>query len=88
MATISTTTTPEHDAALTILLRKLNAERAAMTPPQAALTASQFVAYLLTQWLDGVVTQGKAHSEGSIRDAWQKADDATKAKVRQALGVQ
>ena len=88
MATISTTTTSEHDAALTILLRKLNAERAAMTPSQTPLTATQFVTYLLTQWLDGLVSQGKAQSEGSIRDAWQKANTATKDQVKTLLGVQ
>ena len=87
-ATITTTTTPEQDAALIVLLKKVNVERAAMTPPQPAYTAKQYVDYLLAQWLDGVVSQGKTHSETTVRDAWQKADDATKAKVKADLGVQ
>ena len=81
-ATFSITTTPEFDAALVVLRRQANKDRA--TP----LTALEFRDYLVTQWLDGLVSQAGTHNQTSIRDAWEKADDATRAKVKTDLGLQ
>lgn len=81
-ATFSITTTPEQDTALQVLRRQTNKDRA--TP----LTALEFRAYLVTQWLDGLVSQAGTHDQTSIKDAWEKADDATRAKVKTDLGLQ
>jgi hypothetical protein len=81
-ATFTITTTPEQDAAMVALLRKTNAER---TTP---LTGAQFRDYLVSQWLDKLVTEAGTQGETSVRDAWQKADETTKGKVRTLLGVQ
>jgi nanoRNase/pAp phosphatase (c-di-AMP/oligoRNAs hydrolase) len=76
------TTTPEQDAAMIALLRKTNAERP--TP----LTAKEFRDYLVSQWLDKLVTEAGTQSTTSVREAWEKADETTKGRVRTLLGVQ
>lgn len=81
-ATFTITTTPEQDAALQVLRRQTNKDR------QVPLTALEFRAYLVTQWLDGLVSQAGTHDQTTIREAWEKADDATRAKVRMDLGLQ
>lgn len=81
-ATFTVTTTPEQDAALVTLRKKLNATRP--TP----LTAAQFKDYIVAQWLDGLISQAGTHDQTTIREAWEKADDATRAKVRTDLGLQ
>jgi len=81
MANIVIITTPEHDKAFATLLRKLNAGR------PAPLTAEEFRDYLVAQWLDSIVTQAKSHDESSLSEAYQKADNATKAKVMAALSI-
>jgi hypothetical protein len=81
-ATFSITTTPEQDTALQVLRQKLNKDRP--TP----LTALEFHTYLVTQWLDGLVSQAGTHDQTTLREAWEKADDATRAKVKTDLGLQ
>jgi hypothetical protein len=76
------TTTPEQDAAMVTLLRKANAER------EAPMTAREFRDYLVTQWLDKLVTEAGTQSTTSVREAWEKADETTKGRVRTLLGVQ
>ena len=87
-ATFSVTTTPEQDNALVLLRRKVNTERAAMSPPAPALTAAQFLNYLTSQWLDGLATQGKTQDTMTMREAWDRADTTTKDQVKTLLGVQ
>lgn len=81
-ATITITTTPEQDTALQTLRQKLNKDR------QTPLTAQEFKDYLVTQWLDGLVSQAGEHSKTTLRDAWEKADAVTRAKVKTDLGIQ
>ena len=81
-ATITITTTPEFDAAMVTLRTKLNAER------PVPLTAAQFRDYLVAQWMDGLVSQAGTHDQTTIREAWEKANDATRAKVKTDLGLQ
>jgi hypothetical protein len=81
MATFSITTTTEQDAALTTLRRALNQER------NVPLTAKEYRDYIVSQWLDGLVTQAKTYGETGIREAWQKADEEIRTKVRTILGV-
>jgi nanoRNase/pAp phosphatase (c-di-AMP/oligoRNAs hydrolase) len=76
------TTTTEQDAAMVALLRKTNAERP--TP----LTAKEYRDYLVAQWLDGLVTQAGTQSTTSVREAWEKADQAKRDQVKSILGVQ
>jgi len=80
-ATITITTTPEQDDALVTLRAKLNKERP--TP----LTAVEFKNYIVAQWMDGLVSQAGAHSTTTVREAWEKADAATRAKVKADLGL-
>jgi len=81
-ASFTVTTTPEQDAALVVLRRQTNKDRA--TP----LTALEFRTYLVTQWMDGLVAQAGTQDQTTIKDAWEKADDATRAKVKTDLGLQ
>ena len=81
-ATFTVTTTPEQDAALQVLRRQANKDR------QTPLTALEFRTYLVTQWLDGLVSQAGTHDQTTIKEAWEKADDATRAKVKTDLGLQ
>lgn len=80
-ATITIITTPEQDAALVTLMQKLNKDRV------ISLTAQQFKDYIVAQWLDGLVAQAGQHSQTTIREAWEKADAATRAKVKTDLGL-
>lgn len=81
MATFSITTTPEQDVAIAALLRKANADR------ETPMTAREFRDYLITQWLDKLVTEAGTQGETSVREAWQKADQAKRDQVRAILGV-
>jgi len=47
MAAITINTTAAHDAAIQYVLDRVNAERAAQTPPQPALTATQYLQRIL-----------------------------------------
>jgi formate dehydrogenase maturation protein FdhE len=76
------TTTPEQDAAMIALLRKANAER------ETPMTAREFRDYLVTQWLDKLVTEAGTQSTTSVREAWEKADQAKRDQVKSILGVQ
>ncbi len=79
--TISITTTPEQDAALITLRRKLNADRP--TP----LTMAEFKDYLTAQWMDSLVSQAGEHSKTTLREGWEKADQAKRDQVKTILGV-
>lgn len=76
------TTTAEQDAAMVALLRKANAER------DVKMTAAEFRAYLITQWLDKLVTEAGTQGETSVQEAWRKADQAKRDQVKTILGVQ
>jgi hypothetical protein len=84
-ATITITTTPEQDVALVTLLTKLNAERKA---PLLPLTAKEFRDYIVAQWLDGLVSQAGEQNKTTIREGWEKADQAKRDQVKTILGVQ
>jgi len=81
-ATITIVTTPEHDDALVTLRAKLNKERP--TP----LTAVEFKNYIVAQWVDSWVSQAGEHSKTTLREGWEKADQAKRDQVKTILGVQ
>lgn len=81
-ATITIVTTPEHEDALTVLRRKLNKDR------EVKLTAAEFRAYLIQQWLDSLVSQAGEDTRTTVREAYQGAPQATKDQVKTLLGIQ
>jgi hypothetical protein len=98
-ATYSVTTTPKQDAALVAVVAQANAERTVLDArnlgadgkpvnPRPPLTVEQYVTRRFKDTLDSYVEQEKAAMQTTIKDAWEKADDATRAKVRTDLGLQ
>jgi hypothetical protein len=98
-ATYSVTTTPEQDVALTAVVAQANAERAALDArdlgkdgkpvnPRPPLTVEQYVKRRFKEVLDSYIEQQKAVTQTSIKEAWEKADDATREKVKTNLGIQ
>ena len=98
-ATYSVISTPEQEIALTAVVATENAERAALDArdlgkdglpvnPRPPLTNEQYVRRQVKNMLNGYVEQQKAVTQTTIREAWEKADDATRAKVRTDLGLQ
>ena len=81
MASMTMTTTAEQDAALVALRRQFNKDRP--TP----LTMAEYKDYLIAQWLDGLVSKAGEDSKTTVREAWEKADQATRDKVKTLLGV-
>jgi hypothetical protein len=79
------TTTDDQDRAIGVLLQKVNAERAALTPPSVAWTRREYVEYLLTQWVDGVVTQAKTYKDEQLRKAADTTTDGIKLKIENLL---
>lgn len=80
-ATITIVTTPEQDDALTVLRRKLNKDR------EVKLTAAEYRAYLVQQWLDSLVSQAGEDTRVTVREAYQGADQATKDQVKTLLKI-
>jgi len=98
-ATYSVTSTLEQDTALTAIVAQANAERAALDArdlgadgkplsPRPPLTAEQYVKRRFKDVLDSYVEQHKGMTQTTIKEAWEKADDATRAKVKADLGLQ
>jgi hypothetical protein len=98
-ATYSVTLTPEQDTALTVIVAQANTERAALDArnlgadgnpvnPRLPLTVEQYVTRRFKDMLDNYVEQQKAMTQTTIKEAWEKADDATRAKVKTDLGLQ
>lgn len=81
-ATITITTTPEQDDALTVLQRKLNKDR------EVKLTAAEYRAYIVSQWLDSLVSQAGEDTRTTVREAYRDAPQATKDQVKTLLGIQ
>ena len=80
-ATITITTTPEQDAALVSLRRKLNADR----PVQ--LTAAEYRDYIVSQWMDSLVSQAGEDTRTTVREAYQSAPQTTQDQVKTLLGI-
>jgi hypothetical protein len=98
-ATYSVPSTLEQDTALTAVVAQANAERAALDArdlgadgkplnPRPPLTAEQYVRRQVKNMLDGYIEEQKAATQTTIKEAWEKADDATRAKVKTDLGLQ
>lgn len=81
MATFSVVTTPEIDDALKVLRARLNKDRA------EPLTAVEFRTYLVSQWLDSLVSQAGEYSRTTLREAWERADQGTRDQVKATLGM-
>lgn len=81
-ASFTVTTTPEQDDALIVLRRKTNKDR------EVKLTAAEYRAYLVQQWLDSLVSQAGEDTRTTVREAYQGADQATKDQVKTLLGIQ
>jgi hypothetical protein len=80
-ATITITTTPEQDAALVSLRQKLNKDR------PIKLTAAEYRDYIVSQWLDGLVSQAGEDTRTTVREAYQGAPQATQDQVKALLGL-
>lgn len=80
-ATITITTTPEQDAALVSLRRKLNTDR------EVKLTTAEYHDYIVSQWLDGLVSQAGEDTRTTVREAYQSANQAKKDQVKTLLGI-
>ena len=98
-ATYSVTSTPEQDTALTAVVAIENAERAALDArdlgkdglpvnPRPPLTNEQYIRRQVKNLLNGYIEQQAAKTHTTIKEAWEKADDATRAKVKTDLGLQ
>lgn len=81
-ATITIVTTPEQDAALISLRRTLNVGR------EVKLTAAEFKDYIVSQWLDSLVSKAGEDTRVTVREGWEKADQVTKDQVKTLLKVQ
>lgn len=98
-ATYSVTSTPEQEAALTAVVAEENATRAALDArnldkdgnpinPRPPLTNAQYLTQQVKNMLKSYIEQQTAKTHTTIKDAWEKADDATRAKVKTDLGLQ
>ena len=83
--TISTTTTQE--TGLTKTVAKVNADRAAETPPKSAITNTQYVNKISKGAFDSYVNQTDEEDRASVKDAFKDADAATKAQIKTLLGL-
>ncbi len=97
-ATYSVTSTPEQEIALTAAVAAENAERAALDArdlgkdglpvnPRPPLTNEQYVRRQVKNILNGYIEQQTAKTHTTIKDAWEKADDAKRARVKTELGI-
>lgn len=84
-ANYTITTTDQQDAAIQVLLKKLNAERAATKPPTDSWLLQQFVDYHVAQWLDGLVTRARTHTDEELKKAAEMAPDDIKLKITNLL---
>lgn len=93
MATYSVTTTPEQEAALSVIVAKVNAERAALdarnekADPRPPLTIAQYLSQRFTEVLSSYVDQVDSLEREDVRSAWDKADPATRAAVKASLNL-
>lgn len=72
-------TTDVEDKMISMSLDKFNSDR------KDPLTLEGYIEYLLTQWKDGLVTQGKAAMNDQYRQAAEGAPDSIKAQIQNLL---
>ena len=87
MTDYTITTTAAQESALTTIVDHINVERAAMTPPKAAITNTQYINKLYKGVFDSYVEQTDEEERVSVKDAWKGADSATKAQIKTLLGL-
>jgi len=87
MTDYTITTTAEQETALTKTVAKVNAERAAETPPKAAITNTQYVDKITKSTFDSYVSQTDEEDRVSVKDAFKNADASTKAQIKTLLGL-
>lgn len=87
MAVYSLTTSAAEEIALSRIVARANAERAARVPPLPPLTNAQYVDGVLTQLIASYVREHRDLTEGEVKDAYRAATPAVKGQVRTLLGL-
>ena len=85
--TVTRTTTAGQDTKITRLLAKENALRAARTPPDAALTAEQFLDQLFVAALVGYGQQADTADAGDFCASFKAASGAVRNQITTALSL-
>lgn len=85
MASYNVTTDTASEAALTAIVAKRNAERAAQTPPQAPLTNAEYVASLWAGMLQGYTDETERDEDARLREAYR--DPAKRAAIKAAAKI-
>lgn len=76
MATFTFTTTVAQDAAIQYALARENERRAAETPPQAALTAAQYLQRVFAAMVTSYAQQHKDFDAADLRTLFETATPA------------
>lgn len=87
MARYTLDTTTNQEAALTAIVAKRNAERAAQNPPLPALTNAEYVTSLWQSMLQSYVRETDDDTATTVREAWRNASAAQRNAARTALGL-
>ena len=86
-STVTRTTTANQDTKITRLLAKENALRAARTPPDAALTAEQFLDQLFVAALVGYGQQADTADAGDFCASFKAASGGVRTQITTALSL-
>lgn len=88
MATYTVDTSNAEEKGLAFVVAERNAARAAENPPKPALTNAEYIDQILVRRsLLAFRDQMKAAQAREIKDAYEAANNATQASVRDALGL-
>ena len=88
MATYTIETSNAEERGLDFVVAERNAARAAEVPPKPALTKAEYLDKILVRRsLLAFRDQMKAAEAREIKDAYEAANNATQASVRDALGL-
>lgn len=91
MATLSYTTSTLEDQAIAHKRAKINTERAAQEPPLEALTTVQVLQLYVRERVENIlahwISEMRADEAPTLRQAFEAADDATKAQIKTLLGL-
>lgn len=89
MANHTITTTTAQEAALTAIVTRVNAERAAEDPPKAAITNTQYLDARVTEVLRDYIRQEQERETPAERviTAFRDATPAVRQQVKTTLGL-
>lgn len=85
MAQYQVNTSAAEEAALSAVVAKRNAERAALDPPQGPLTNAQYVASLWTGILASYAKETEADEDARLREAYR--DPVKRAAIKSAAKI-